>query len=44
MDIESNKSYLRHWRPTPFVCGSAPLDSPLCSVTRVNANRRLVAP
>jgi hypothetical protein len=44
VDIQPNKAYLRHWRPTPFVCGSAPLDSPLRSVTRVTANRRLVAP
>jgi hypothetical protein len=44
MDIETYKSYFRHERPAPFVCGSAPLDSPLRSVTRATANRRLVAP
>src|SRR6185436_13215233 len=34
MDIQTYKAYFRHWRPTPFVCGSAPLDLPLRSVTR----------
>src|SRR2546425_7558284 len=35
VDIQTYKAYFRHWRPTPFVCGSAPLDLPLRSVTRV---------
>jgi hypothetical protein len=35
VDIQTYKAYFKHWRPTPFVCGSAPLDSPLRSVTRV---------
>src|SRR5690242_13885885 len=34
MDIQTYKAYFRHWRPTPFVCGSAPLNLPLRSVTR----------
>ncbi len=29
MDIHSHKLYASHLPPTPFVCGSAPLDSPL---------------
>jgi hypothetical protein len=43
MNIETNKQYFRHERLFLFVCGSAPLDSPLRSVTRATANRRLVA-
>ena len=39
MDIETDKQYLRHERPVPFVCGSAPLDSPLRSVTRDNCEQ-----
>src|SRR6266568_8274896 len=34
VDIQTYKAYFRHWRPAPFVCGSAPLDLPLRSLTR----------
>jgi hypothetical protein len=39
MDIHSYKAQFSHVRPTPFVCGSAPLDLPLRSVTRATAIR-----
>ena len=36
MDIQSYKTYFRNERPTPFLCGSAPLVLPTRSVIRAN--------